>query len=131
MAYATTAQLESYLGTEAPTDATRLLARAVEVILEATMSQIAEPTDPAAVPVTVGSETATELLQIACRKACCAQVEYWIEVGEDPDLRPNVSTYSRGRVSTSFSGGGLPRLAPRAQRILFNAGALYAGGAVV
>lgn len=132
MAYATPEQLATYLGRtgEDIADAARLLARAAEVIAEATLGNIAEPDDPEDIPETEGSETATELLQIACRTACCAQVEYWQEVGEDPDTRPNVSSYQRGRVTTAFSGGGLPELAPRARRILFNAGALYAGGGI-
>lgn len=127
--YATTAQLATYLGTTGETlDAARLLKRATEVIQEATLDRVAIPDDPALVPVTPASPTDTETLQIACREAACAQVEYWLETGEDADLRPNVQNYGRGKSSTTFGNGGLPALAPRARRKLFLAGALYCGG---
>ena len=93
-------------------DAPRVLQRATEVIAE---------------NVTVGyfvdvDGNPTEGYVIAAlRDACCAQIEQWMEVGEDNDIAGYPS-------STFISGGGLsvnrlpPVLAPRARRVLRLAG---------
>jgi hypothetical protein len=93
-------------------DAARILERATEVVAEAVTTgyytdDLGNPTD----------DTVIEAL----RKACCAQVEQWLEVGEENDI----AGYSR---SATMSVGGLNLselpsiLAPRARRILRLAG---------
>lgn len=93
-------------------DADRMLLRATEVVAEAVTTGWALDTagDPAVAEV-----------KEALRDACCAQVEQWLEVGEEND----VAGYSR---ATALGVGGvnvssLPSiLAPRARRILRLAG---------
>lgn len=109
-AYATPADLTAWLPTgTAVTDAPRLLARAsalLDDIITAPFDVDADlPTDP-----TVAA---------ALRDACCAQVEQWLEVGEDNDIDGRAGT----QVSlTGFSGRRAPKVAPRAARILRHAG---------
>ena len=110
-AYATTAQLAEWLGTDAPADAERLLCRASE-LLDATVygayavdSATGLPADPDAVA--------------ALRDAACAQVEFWAEVGEAHDLD--------GGAGSQVSVGGLSmqrpgRLSARALDLLRTAG---------
>lgn len=93
-------------------DAARLLARASEVIAEAVTSGYATLAD---------GSPAYDWDAIALRDATCAQVEQWLEVGEENDI----AGYSRG---TAMSSGGMSlsalpsMLAPRARRILRQAG---------
>jgi hypothetical protein len=116
--YATEAQLAEWLpsGTSV-TDAARLLRRASEVLDSFAVASwtIVEETG-------LPSETtiATPLAE-----ACCAQVEFWLEVGEEHDLT--------GLAGSGVAVGNLrvdhlpPELAPRAARILANAGLLSPG----
>lgn len=93
-------------------DEARILMRATEVVAEAVTTgwSLDDVGDPAVPEV-----------KEALRDACCAQVEQWLEVGEENDI----AGYSR---STSMGVGGmslsaLPAiLAPRARRILRLAG---------
>lgn len=93
-------------------DTDRLILRATEVIAEHVTTGYTVDTagDPAIDPV-----------REALRDACCAQIEQWLEVGEEND----VAGYSR---ATAMSSGGLNLsslpaiLAPRARRILRLAG---------
>lgn len=114
VAYATEAELTAYLpdGTVV-TDADRLLARASELIDGTVTSSFAVdadtdlPTDPD--------------VAAALRDATCAQVEQWLEVGEENDIDGLAGT----QVSlTDYSGKRAPKVAPRAFRILQNAGLL-------
>ena len=110
-AYATTAELAAWLGTDAPPDSERLLSRASE-LLDATVyvayavdSATGLPADPDAAA--------------ALRDAACAQVEFWIEVGEVHDLD--------GGAGGQVSIGGLSmrrpgRLSGRALDLLRTAG---------
>src|ERR1035437_4757101 len=98
--YATAADLQAYLGPEypAPTDpdASRLLMRASELLYEVTnvRSQRAWdgtiyqyaysgyiPPSPYAVP-----PYTTANYQQALTLATCAQVEFWLEIGEEHDV---------------------------------------------
>lgn len=117
MAYAAEADLAEYLGVseaDLPTDAGRLLERASEDIDYWTL----------------GRATQSE----ATKLAACAQVEMWLEVGEESSIRGPLQSFTLGRWSATYgsgSGGSGPRdLAPRARRYLFAAGLLYRGVAM-
>jgi hypothetical protein len=123
MAYATTTQLQAYLGTASlPADAQRLLNRASDLVDFVTLGRI-ETTD-------------TEQM-LAARNATCAQVEYWITMGEDTDISGasyesiSIGTFqmttSSSESSKTKSLGSKHGLAPRAGRILFLAGMTYRG----
>lgn len=118
--WATTTDLNAYLtGSPYPAPsgdtATRLLARAFEVIDDHTTGTWAEVagvptwTDPSDDTITVD---VTDTLVAAV----CAQVEQWLEVGEDNDI----AGYARDTtVSFGVSTTSLPDLlAPRAARVL-------------
>jgi hypothetical protein len=110
-AYATAADLAEWLGTEAPADAERLLRRASE-LLDATVygayavdSLTGLPADPDAAA--------------ALRDAACAQVEFWVEVGEAHDIDGGArSQVSIGGLSLQRPG----RIADRALDLLRSAG---------
>lgn len=122
MAYATKEQLAAYVGESAslPSDAEqdRLLERASEYIDEVTLGRI----DP---------DSDTDLA--AAQNAVCAQVAYWLEVGEQVGSGPLIGSYSIGKLAINYGGGGAgrqgtqQRLAPRARSFLFLAGLLYRG----
>jgi hypothetical protein len=120
MAYATTTQLQAYLGTASlPADAQRLLNRASDLVDFVTLGRI-ETTD-------------TEQV-LAAQNATCAQVEYWIEMGEDKDINGesydsiSIGTFQMvNSGSSSYSLGNKHGLAPRAGRFLFLAGMAYRG----
>jgi hypothetical protein len=126
-AYATTAQLADYLDVHEsvlPMDAARLLERATELVQYATLTGVPVPEDSEEVPVDEDVLTVTETLQIACQKAVCAQVEYWIEQGEGAAISGPVKSFSIGKFSMQ---GEIPTLAPRARQFLVLAGLLYRG----
>jgi hypothetical protein len=110
-AYATSAELAEWLGTAPPADAGRLLRRASE-LLDATVygayavdAATGLPADPDAAA--------------ALRDAACAQVEFWVEVGEAHDLDGGArSQVSVGGLSMQRPG----RLADRALDLLRTAG---------
>jgi hypothetical protein len=114
-AFATAADLTAYLPASAvldADDAARILDRATEVVAEAVTTGYYVDDN--------GNATDDSVIE-ALRKACCAQVEQWLEVGEENDI----SGYSR---SATMSVGGLnlselpSTLAPRARRTLRLAG---------
>lgn len=124
MAYATTTDLNNWLGTdqETPTNAERLLDRASELVDEVVV--VAYPVDDAGNP-TDAAVTA------ALRDATCAQVEWWAEVGEEADTAGEIQQVQIGSVQLGF-GAGPNRLAPavvsrRTLRILKTAGLAYRG----
>lgn len=120
MAYATRDDLAAYVGpgVTLPDDAEvdRLLARASELIDQKALRRI-DPGCPAHAA--------------AARQAACAQVEYWLQRGEDLDVTGPVLSYSIGSMSINYGVGGTRRgvdeLAPRARRHLVLAGLLYRG----
>ena len=122
MAYATTAELAEYLGTDEsslPEDATRLLERASELIDYITGNNVD-------VSITEHEE--------AARKATCAQYEWWAEVGDELGLMSQISSMSIAEFS--FSGGSsqqskLKTVATRAEQYLYLAGLLYRGVGLV
>ena len=120
--YADTYDLAAFLHVEVSalsSESDRMLERAQELIESATVGRI-DTTDVAQME--------------SVRKATCAQVEFWLSVGEDRDVSGPVEEYSASKV-TIKNGSGSSRvnptyLAPRAQRILFNAGLLYRGASM-
>lgn len=107
-AYATEEELTIWLpsSTTLPDDVDRLLERASDVLDE----HIRLPFDVN----TSGEVTDTELAVILS-DACCAQVEHWLEVGEENDLDGLAGT----QISVDgYSGLRALPLAPRAKRIL-------------
>lgn len=121
-AHATAAELTDWLPSSTPEvdDAERLLVRASEVV---------DATVTVAYDVDADTTLATdETLAGALRDATCAQVEFWLEVGEEHDV---IGLGGTG----GGQGGGIrigalslsqlpPVLAPRAQRILATGGLL-------
>jgi len=107
-------------GTAPPADAGRLLVRASE-LLDATVRQ----------PFTVGSDglpTDPRIAQ-ALSDACCAQVEYWLEVGEEHDVlglfgNTNGGTAAAVTVGHLTMGALPPEVGARAKRILGTTGLL-------
>lgn len=124
MAYATIAELLTYVGEEVtlPSEAeqTRLLERASELIDYITLDQ-----------VDVDDDEHVE----AVKNAAVAQVGYWLEGGEQVDISGPIQGYTIGSLQIQYGAGSnraAPgRLAPRARSFLFRAGLLYRGvGAV-
>lgn len=118
-AYASTSELTAWLPAGVVVaDATRLLARATEVV---------DGHVTAAFAVSTSTDLPTDSrVAAALRDATCAQVEFWLEVGEDHDVA--------GMAGRQVSIGHLsmaalpPELAPRARRILAGAGLLSTAG---
>lgn len=110
--YATKQQLAAYLLIEEsalPPEVDKLVARAGDLIDYATMGR-------------VDSELVAHTDAVA--KAVCAQVESWLEVGDDADLSAMPQSFSIGSFSMT-QGTDLQSsspLAPRARRILVTAG---------
>lgn len=113
--YATSADLVTFLGTDtAPDGADRLLARASEW-LDGYLMLCQYDTDGLGFPLQAAQRVA------ACQ-AACAQVEQWIEVGEDNAISgyPGDTQMFRGRQIMDSKRPG--RFAPRAIGILQRAG---------
>ncbi len=115
-AYATVADLLSFTASgtlDDLDDPERQLTRASE-LLDATVRT----------PFTVDADTDLPTdtdVAAAMRDACCAQVEFWAETGEEHDVDGLAgTTYS----VTGYSGSRPTELAPRAYRILHTAGLL-------
>lgn len=118
-AYATATELGGFLGQPAPPDADRLLARASELL----DGEVTTPFD-----VSADTDLPTDTtVAAALRDACCAQVEFWLEVGEDHD----VTGLSGGVAVGSLRLDHLPPVVgPRARRLLGNGGLLGIGVAL-
>lgn len=119
-AYATSAQYVTFTGgAAAPTGIDRLLTRASEVIDHALRTSIYE------VSASTGLPTDAAVIQ-AFADATCAQVEFWMAGDEEDDILGPVQSVALAGVSVTY-GSGNDRvspmyLAPRAHRILVNAG---------
>ena len=101
MSYATTDQLADYLGIEVsalPADAARLLARASEDIDAFSRGRI-------------DTDNATHA--VAAQRAACAQVEMFMELGEEASIGSAVVQRTVGRVSETYASGGQSQLTPR------------------
>jgi hypothetical protein len=117
MAYATLAQLASYLGvaqSALPQNANILLDRASDLIDYITLGRI---------------DSSDTSQATTAQKATCQQVEYMIEHGELDKSENGYKSLSIGNFSATFSdkSEGMKTLAPRARRTLFLAGMLYRG----
>lgn len=117
MAYATVAELEAWLGQTPPADAERLLDRASGLVDRATVAAVYKVDDQ-------GAPTNPDMAA-TLRDATCAQVEYWIETGDEMAAMSTLSSVAIGsvRLGTGQQGGGAsPRLAPRAADLLIVGG---------
>jgi hypothetical protein len=117
-AYATDQELATYLGTDAPADADRLLERASEVIDDHTRTAIYD--------VDADDMPTDDDVKAAFCKATCAQVEFWLTSDEEDDILGPVQGLTLGGMQVQF-GAGENRmtptyLAPRAARFLRDAG---------
>ncbi len=120
--YVTEAQLAAYLGIDVgdlPTDVERQLTRASEMIKQATLNNI--------------DEDNTDHMEIA-QLATCAQVEYWINQGEDISTSPGYKRLKIDKFEVEFNGSGSDsgsantrQLAPRAKNYLSDYGLMYRG----
>lgn len=117
--YATVEQLAADPWGLTPPDAARLLVRASEIIDQALRTAIYAVD-------TAGAPTNAAVIQVLA-DATCAQVEYWETGDEEDDILGPVESISLAGMSMMFNAraGGRQSptyLAPRAHRILVNAG---------
>lgn len=115
--YATKANLAEYLFipvNQLPTDSERLLSRASELVKHATVGNI-----------DIYNENHLE----AAKKAVCAQVEYWLNIGEDKAIVGNIKNYSIGDLSVTYDEliSNKGALCDRARMFLNDYGLLYRG----
>lgn len=118
--YATSDDLEAYLadsGYTVPAEPTRILLRASEVVAEATqwMSE--------RVFFTVDDDHPATANTNALRDATCAQVEFWLEVGEEHDVQNSGGSTTISKVQISRQP---PKLGLRAYRHLMQVGLVSA-----
>lgn len=99
---------QSYVELIDPDDISRLLLRASVLVDGAVRQPYDTDTDGLATDTNIAA---------ALRDATCAQVEQWIEVGEE-----NAVDGLAGTARSTGGGVRAPELAPRALRILLNAG---------
>ena len=111
VAYATVAELATFLGSEGTPDAGRLLERASELV--DTIVDV-----PFALSATTGLPTDTDVAA-ALRDATCAVVEAWLEVGESNDID---GLAGQQIAVQGFTGKRAPEKPPRAVRLLKIAG---------
>lgn len=120
--YATGAELASYLGTPAPADTTRLLARASELVDDHIVTAVYAVN-------TSGMPTDTVHID-ALRDATCAQVEHWLAGDEEDDILGPVQGVALSGLQVQYGAGenrATPMyLAPRAARALRRGGLLSA-----
>lgn len=122
MSYATSGQLATFTGSTAPADADRLLTRASELIddhIAAALYDVDSQGVPTAQPVIDALANAT-----------CAQVEFWLTGDEEEDILGPLESASIGGMGQGYGSTNRVTpmyLAPRAARLLRNAGLLYAG----
>lgn len=117
--FATTTQLATYLcidEADLPTDAKRLLARATDDINYIILNN------------------STTDLDEELANACCAQVEWWIETGDELGLSSIIESMDLGEFSVSYGTTGASTakgvygpIAQRAYQFLFRAGLLWRG----
>ena len=120
-AYATSSDLATFTGVAAPAAATRMLARASELIDDYLRTAVYATDD-------TGAPTDAAVIA-AMRDATCAQVEMWMAGHEEDDVLGPLQSLAIGNVQ-AFAGEEnrvTPMyLAPRAARILRNAGIMRA-----
>lgn len=117
--YATGDQYATYTGSPAPAGFDRRAARASE-LLDAVLRSATYDVD-----TTTGLPTDTDVAD-ALSRACCAQVAYWLETGDEQASAAAWSSVAIGSVSMSRTGQAAAddrgRLAPHAATILAAAG---------
>lgn len=124
MAYATVDDLAAWIADPVPADAARMLDRASELVAEQIQFAVYATNS-------TGDPTDTTVLT-ALRDATCAQVEHWLTAGDEADDIDDVqpTSISVGPLALNWGnqrGNDAPAaspLAPRARRILGNAGLL-------
>jgi len=117
--YATVGQLAADPWGLTPPGAARLLVRASEVIDQALRTAVYDVD-------TAGAPTDAAVIQVLA-DATCAQVEFWETGDEEDDILGPVDSLSLAGMSVKMSANQGDRvsptyLAPRAHRILVNAG---------
>lgn len=113
--YATKEDLSDYLFiplNELPSDSEKLLARASEIVKHATLNNL---------------DILNEQHLEAMKMATCAQVEYWLNAGEQTDIIGNMKSYSLDDLSVDFGDGKRGALSDRAIGHLNSQGLLYRG----
>lgn len=115
--YATKEDLLEYLCVsidKLPYDIERLLARASELVKHSTIGNI---------------DIYNENHLLAAKKAVCAQVEYWLNIGEDKAIVDNIKNYSIGDLSVTYDEliSNKGALCDRARMFLNDYGLLYRG----
>ncbi|WP_151480627.1 hypothetical protein [Streptomyces albicerus] len=121
MAYATSAEYQTYTGQTPPADIDRLLARASELLDSDVLLGAVYDVDASGLP------TDADVIK-AFSDATCAQVEYWEEEGEESDVSGRTAEevalgsarikYGARSSASSGAGGGQPVVAPRVWRSL-------------
>lgn len=112
----------SYTGigiTELPSDISRIIIRATEIIEYVTLNRAMPDNDKH---------------QRAFKNAICAQVEYWLTVGEDLDFIGNISSIMIGSFQMQLGNadndrgmGTTSRLSPRSYQALLMGGLFNRG----
>jgi hypothetical protein len=113
--YATKADLAAFLEMtedQLPVNSNKLLKRASELIKQSII-----------ITIDLTNTNTSEALQLAT----CAQVEYWIEMGESTAIVGQVSSFSLGDLSMNMGDGNQGMLSARARSYLNNQGLLYRG----
>lgn len=119
LVYATVEELEEYLSADAPADAERLLKRASQLIATYITAPYRVDDD--------GMPTDVALIE-ELRDAVCAQIEYWMQTGDEADVLTHRDSVSfPGALSVSGKGR---RLAPRAADALGRVGLLVGADAL-
>lgn len=118
--YATAMELADYLGSPAPSGAERLLRRA-SALLDAHVLTPYAVTYPGGVRTVSDPDVAAAL-----RDAACAQVEWWLETGDEKEATARFASPSVAGISLASSG---IRIAPRAIDHL-RVGGLHVSGPV-
>jgi hypothetical protein len=116
--YATAQDLADYLGKqigELPEDVQRLINRASELVKQSTMDNLKKY-------ITI-PDNVVEALKLAT----CAQIEYWLEMGESTSIVGNVENYSSGGLSVKLANVDTGQLCKRSINFLNRQGLLFRG----
>lgn len=122
--YATKDDYAKYMFIElaqVPAGVERLLARSSELIEQAARNNIKVYNVSASMALNQAD---------ALKLATCAQVEYWLQAGEDSAIGRLIRSYSSGDISVTFADGetgSLDQLSKRSRGYLNKLGLLYKG----
>lgn len=112
--HATAEELATWLGEDAPENATQLLRRASNLIDAIVVAPYAKLTDGTIIDTNVAN---------ALRDAACAQAEWWMKTGDAEEASARFQSSGKG-ISVTSTGR---RLAPQAEDVLFTGGLLNRG----